>query len=370
MKSPRNNFPWFSLALLLAGGALIAASLWTGWLRLESRSWAKTEGVVESVTLDAWDTPQVIYRFNAGGIDYHGSNIKLGLIGPGPEPPAEGEKVIVYFDSEHPENCTLYNSLVWSDLFIPCGIAIVLFILPGIGIYYLRRNVLQPPPDAALSPTPGRVPYQSKAAIEISLGRIGATRLNIEEWQPGNHIRIIQKRTWNLYPIIMAILFISGVFLWLSNLGSDLNLENKQMPFLMWNIFIFLPGLALSWPSRPGSVTFDWANDSIIIRSGRSLRVVGLRRVRAIELRYKSTRSTTATGSARTNRSSSWYQFIVWIESDTGETVPFLFASTRARSFINLSHKDVEGLQQLANSLAVVLEVPCGPLNKSITLFE
>lgn len=355
-------------AILMVGAALLSACILTGWRRLEAQSWQNTNGVVESVTLDIWEEPQANYRFNVGGIDYLGSKLILGPLGAAPEPPVEGTKVLIYFDPNNPERCSLSISLDRGALLITSGLALVILMIPGLALFFLRKHVPIPPPEAALAPSSGRVPYQPKTAPGIPLGGVGNTRLTIEEWQPGKHIRIIQKRTWNLFPLSVAIIFVTGVFLWMTNQGG-MTWEKMQLPLLMWSLLVLLPGLALSWPSQPGRATFDWAHDSIRIKSGRSLRVVGLRRLRAIELRYTSNRSITKAGSY-SSRTSSWYQFVVWIEADTGETVPFLFASTRPRSFISLSDPDIESLKQLAKALAAHLDVPSGPLNKSTLLFE
>jgi len=159
--------------------------------------------------------------------------------------------------------------------------------------------------------------------------------------------------------LIGALLVFGAIFLWIRNEAREMSWEEVGYPLLIWGLGTMVPGVLFSWPSRPGSVTLDWSKDAVEVRSGRWKRELGLRRVRAVELRNRRAGIKPYASSQMTTRASYWHELIVWVEPEGGQIVPFLMATTQPRREWRKS--DEEALECLAQALAAHLGVPLRP---------
>ncbi len=346
----------FAITLMLAGGALCAASAWTALQVVVARSWTSAEGTVEFVAPDT-----LTYRFSVGNTVYRGNRNGIGLIGEDPPWPKKGDIVTVWFDPERPEKCALTNSADPGGMIGACVGGILVLFLPGLFFYLLiKKSSKKPPPKAALLPSPGSAVYKP-ANAEVAPGRVGRTRLRVATWKPGETILIKQRRTWKFYPIgiVLALAVCVFVAMYINNPGN-LSWEKFWPDALRW-CFVIFPFMLLSWPDPPGSVTFDWPEDAIRIKSGLRRRILGLHRIRAVQLSEK----TTGGGIQPGSKTYYYYELIAWIKPDTGETAPFLLASTRKRGLGGLRDSDVEALKQLARAIASQLDVGVGGSNQT-----
>jgi hypothetical protein len=376
MKTRRKIFSGptlIGIALLLAGGSLSGASLWTAWCLFEARSWQSTDGVVESVTRNAKNESVVTYRFEAGESTYRSTNIDLGLIGVDQQQRREGETVTVYFDPERPEHCALNNTGDRGAIIASGILGLVIFIIPGLAILHFSKP-LSPPSEASLAPMPGSATYEQREAIAVAPGRIGRTRIYVEAWEPGRLIRIKQKRVmkWSILTLVFLVMGIAPPFFSMQYDIHDImamNWEQIRTSFLPGIAFFWTIALVVTWPSRPVSIAIDWSKNAIHITSGRRRRILGLQRVRAIEFRHKSVGGRNRYSSSSNNSPSSpvyWQELIVWVEPDDDETAPFLLVSTRARTSMWTRDSDVEAFEHLANALAAHLNVPLGAQRESV----
>ncbi len=68
------------------------------------------------------------------------------------------------------------------------------------------------------------------------------------------------------------------------------------------------------------------------------------------------------------SRTSHYYELVVWIKPDGGETVAFMMASIRIRH--KWRDSDIAALGALAQALAAQLNVPLGPHGDSPVIFK
>ncbi len=355
--------------LCLAGGLLLEWKVVGSLIEIrQSQHWSTTTGVVESLAKDDAGVWGVTYRFWVSGRRYEGRRIVIAFqdsaYGPIDHLFPAGKEVTVYYDPERPERCALDLRADTAGA-VAMGLGGLLSLGIGLGTWsrwlrYRRKRPAEPTPESVAplgtSPAiPATVPPPSESA--------GRGPLQVLAWEVGRRLVLHQPpRTHMLLWFVPVLGFLGGFAYVFSHpailraIGYAGETENWPEALLAWAAILLPLAAFFGWPEAPYRAELDWQDNSVLLRRWWKGRVLGLSRVRAVEVRRRAMHSGSyySTG----YRQSYEWQLVFQVKADSREgVVPYLIAAKHSYS-LSQFNAEAEAVEELGQALAAALDVP------------
>lgn len=220
--------------------------------------------------------------------------------------------------------------------------ALVALLLAARGV---GRGPARAPAPALVAPDPSARRTPGDGSME--LGAIEGTRVRVDAWRPGDAIRITQTGEWEWRHLVLAPV-VPLVVWWVA--GSELGIEAALGGWVL---------LSMVWqalPALPRSVDANWSRDAVTIRYGKRERLVGLSRIRSVELvRFSRGGHGESDSSGKTRRK---LRVVTWVEPEGLDPVPYLMVETETTSSFDEAEIQSRGLESLGQAFANAVDVP------------